>query len=62
MIQAIKDFFTPSHTRLLIAFIAVFIGTTFPQYQTLCNLIAYYLGATIVVTAGKAFLAAYVKK
>ena len=63
IIENIKAFFTdPTHLRLLGAFIVVYIGLTFPQYQTLCNMIAYYLGATIVVTAGRAMLGGSVKK
>jgi hypothetical protein len=57
IIDEIKSFFTEVHIRLLIGFVFLFIGTCYPSYATICNLIAGYLGCTILVSGGKAVMA-----
>jgi len=53
----LKQLISDSHFRLALAFIVVFIGTVYKPLATVCNLLASYLGCTIVVSAGKAAMA-----
>lgn len=58
----IKSIFTPANIKFVIAAILVYLGTLFPQYQVIANMIAGFLGYNIVITTGTDAIATAFKR